>query len=343
MPAAIGIKGQFWALKCSIMPLFASPVEDSRHLMRRHLFLVLVFFAAGCDVVGLDDRDPPPSEVMLGGLRWTARAETYWTAPEWLRVTMVAHNDGTDPIKVFSGGCNGVSFRVFRRDRDKAEVEAPPPLSNLPIACDDILYTLTVAPRDSLTFSTNASVPEIVRRAGTYFITAEAQLSGVGIEAPGNSSVRIPEVAAGMIELRPQLDPVPSTRVHGGVETTTTSFLRNDSVIVRVSYRNTTTSAIRVFQNTGCLIDVWGYVDRATRDHMYRSGSFPPNVIRFRGDRCDSPVGEIVQPGEVRIREHATSVERSLATVSPGTYYLGVALYVSPDNRRQSAGEVQLH
>jgi hypothetical protein len=311
--------------------------------MRRLLPYALALFTAGCEIIGLDDREGPPSEVMVGGLRWTARAHTFWTAPERVQVNVVAHNDGNVPITIYWGGCDGAQFRVFRREGDSSEIfDSTVPLSNTPTGCPDVLYGRAIAPKDSFALSTNADVTNVVSSAGTYFITAEARIGSIGAQPQAPfKDVQIPEIRVGPIALNPQRDPLPPVRLHNGLETTTTSFLRNDSVIVRASYRNTTGSSLRIHRNTVCQFGVWGYADRGSRDHTYLYEVWT-GAVHVPADRCDDPPFTDVPPGETRSLERATAVQRLLATLSAGTYYLVVGLF-SPDYRLQSAGEVQLH
>ncbi len=318
--------------------------------MRRSLLPALISAVlAGC-IIDLDDgkRNPPPSEVSVGGLLWRAKAETYWSAPQRVHVKVVGNNPTDTTVTVYWGG-DAAHFNVFRSETDEDRIYSTRDENRGRL---DIGYSKAVAPGDSVVLMTNADVPDITGEgiAGTYFLTAQVELAGLGENPPPFEPVRIPELSAGDVLLDGAVQPLPAVRVHNDIETTSTSAVVGDSLRVRVTYRNVGATNRRIHRSTVCTYLTVVIADQEVRDRLYRykqSGPVydpteaAPGMHNLLPERCDDPPFIDLAAGEARTLEQVSSMAGLLARNAGARYYLAVTL-LEPEDRMQSAGAVQL-
>ena len=318
-------------------------------IIRRRLFGLLVpFIAEACD-----EQTGPRREAEVAGLNWTARVDTFSTAPQQVRVTMVARNTSASTVRITSTQCP-VGFSLFLLSASGKLVYASPVRQPNPTphstACFNLGHVWTLETGDTAVLSTVLSVPELMGDSlsdTVYAVFANAEFAvrsdNCGdVASPPCRMFKTPEIEAGSVRLRRQQQPLPDLRVEDGLETKTWLEQFGETARVVVQYRNlsdTTQIISLIRQPCDQTLSVSAYRERSIRDYAY---NHPGAAVFGAGEndwRCQSGVLEIA-PGQSRLREIFFVKSQLLATAGPGTYYLLVRMSDPRWARLQSAGEI---
>lgn len=308
--------------------------------MRGNILLLVLLAVAACndkDVAG------PGYVTRAGNLQWRALVDTSDVAPQLIRISTIGRNLTNHAITIYVDNCE-VTYRVHA-----AAQAADTVYDSKRYNCGSLpLREVTIARGDSIMLS--STIPKHLVLAPTSGITEYNFIAAARFYLSGDrsSEIRTSDLIAGRLQLSGQEPPLPSFRVRGGMETTTSSSVVGDTVRVAVRYRNVSdTAQVVIFGTAACrlTLSVLAYRDRAQRDYPYLYSTNPTFSAVEQPPCVDRSLR--IAPGESTVREIVLSKSSFLRypeLYPAGTYYLSVYIPepTTISARYQSAGEFTL-